>query len=158
MKFIKTTILSKTSKVQILELWNNEFPEKLNYPALTDFENYLSNLKDQSHILMLDEHEQIKGWYFDFVRDKERWFAIIMDAEMSGKGFGTQLLNLGKENQTVLNGWVIDHSNEKKRNGETYISPLNFYLKNRFLLLPESRLEFQKLSAVKIQWKKIQMK
>ena len=73
---------------------------------------------------------------------------------MSGKGFGTQLLNLGKEKESVLNGWVIDHDKDKKRNGENYISPLNFYLKNGFEVFPDNRLELEKLSAVKIRWKK----
>ena len=152
MKFIKTTILSKSSKTQILELWNKEFPEQLNYQTLADFENYLSQLKDQSHILLVDDQQNIKGWYFDFARDYERWFAIILDVDMSGKGYGTQLLNLGKEKEAVLNGWVIDHANDKKRNGETYISPLNFYLKNGFEVLANHRLELKNLSAVKIRW------
>lgn len=154
MKFIKTTIVSKTSKTQILELWNNEFPEQLNYQTLTDFEQYLNNLEDQSHILMVNDKQQIKGWYFDFKRDDERWFAIIMDVDMSGKGLGTHLLNLGKENQPVLNGWVIDHQNDLKRNGEPYVSPLNFYLKNGFIVLANNRLELEKLSALKIRWEK----
>jgi hypothetical protein len=153
-KFIKTTTLSKASKTQIMELWNDEFPEKLNYQTLADFESYLSNLEDQFHILMLDDNQNIKGWYFDFIRDAERWFAIILNTEMSGKGYGTQLLNLAKEKEPVLNGWVIDHENDKKRNGETYTSPLNFYLKNGFELLPNNRLELEKLSAVKIRWEK----
>jgi len=153
-KFIKTTALSKTSKAQILELWNNEFPKKLNYQTLADFENYLSNLDNQSHVLLVNNRQNIKGWYFDFIRDDERWFAIILNAKMSGKGFGTQLLNLAKEKEPVLNGWVIDHSNDKKRNGETYISPLNFYLKNGFELITGSRSELEKLSVVKIRWKK----
>ena len=137
-----------------MELWNDEFPEKLNYQTLADFESYLSNLEDQFHILMLDNNQNIKGWYFDFIRDAERWFAIILNTEMSGKGYGTQLLNLAKEKEPVLNGWVIDHENDKKRNGETYTSPLNFYLKNGFELLPNNRLELEKLSAVKIRWEK----
>ena len=137
-----------------MELWNDEFPEKLNYQTLADFESYLSNLEDQFHILMLDDNQNIKGWYFDFIRDAERWFAIILNTEMSGKGYGTQLLNLAKEKEPVLNGWVIDHENDKKRNGETYTSPLNFYLKNGFELLPNNRLELEKLSAVKIRWEK----
>jgi len=151
-KFIKTTTLSKSSKTEILELWNNEFPEKLNFQTLADFDDYLADLNDQSHILMVDDHEHIQGWYFDFIRDNERWFAIILNSKMSGKGFGTQLLNLAKEKEPVLNGWVADHNNDKKRNGETYTSPLPFYLKNGFELLAESRLELEKISAVKIRW------
>ncbi|MFT4741942.1 MAG: hypothetical protein ACI9L9_002739, partial [Marivirga sp.] len=52
------------------------------------------------------------------------------------------------------NGWVIDHSNERKSNGRLYISPLNFYLKNGFKKLSRNRLELDKISAVKIKWEK----
>lgn len=38
MKFIKQTELSKKEKEEILTLWNAEYPEKLNYRTLTEFE------------------------------------------------------------------------------------------------------------------------
>lgn len=154
MKFIKTIELSKTIKTEILYLWNNEYPDKLSYRTLTGFENYLGNLTDQSHILMLNDTQNIKGWYFDFLRDQERWFAIILDSKLHGQGFGTQILNLAKEKEPELNGWVIDHDNDKKPNGETYKSPLNFYLKNGFELLSKNRLELEVISAVQINWKR----
>lgn len=153
-EFIKLTELSKTDKKQILNLWNTEYPEKLNYQTLVDFENYLNNLSEQSHIVMIDKNQKIKGWYFDFNRENEKWFAIILDSKFHGKGFGTKILNLAKEKETELNGWVIDHNNDKKRNGEFYNSPLAFYLKNGFEKLAETRLELEKISAVKIKWTK----
>jgi len=152
MEFIKLKELSKTDKKEILNLWNNEYPEKLNYQTLADFEMYLKNLADQSHILMIDENQKIMGWYFDFNRDFEKWFAIILDSKLQNKGFGTTILNLAKEKETELNGWVIDHDNDKKKNGNSYKSPLNFYLNNGFEKLEENRLELEKISAVKIKW------
>lgn len=154
MEFIKLTELSKNHKKQILNLWNTEYPVKLSYPSFADFENYLKNLTEQSHIVMVDENNKIKGWYFDFVRENEKWFAIILDSSLHGKGFGTKILNFAKETETVLNGWVIDHNNDKKKNGEFYNSPLDFYLKNGFEKLSEIRLELDKISAVKIKWTK----
>ncbi|MCB0473527.1 MAG: hypothetical protein KDC56_10755, partial [Flavobacteriaceae bacterium] len=59
-----------------------------------------------------------------------------------------------KEKETELNGWVIDHDNDYKINGELYKSPLNFYLKNGFQKSSDRRLELEKISAVKIKWKK----
>ena len=154
MQFIKTSKLSKSQKQEICDLWNNEYPEKLNYRNLADFENYLKILSKQSHIIMVDKDQNIKGWYFDFIRENEKWFAIILDSKFQGKGLGIKMLNLAKEKESELTGWVIDHSNDKKQNGEIYESPLSFYLKNGFELLIKNRLEHEKISAVKIKWKK----
>ncbi|MEL4309137.1 GNAT family N-acetyltransferase [Joostella sp. CR20] len=153
-EFINQIELSKTDKEEILNLWNAESPEKLNYQTLLEFENYLENLTEQSHILMKSESQSIKGWYFDFIRKNEKWFAIILDSKFHGKGLGTKILNLAKEKESELNGWVIDNHNDRKKNGELYKSPLNFYLKNGFEKLDKERLELEKLSAVKIKWKK----
>ncbi|WP_143960222.1 hypothetical protein [Litoribacter populi] len=43
----------------------------------------------------------------------------------------------------------------RRRNGEIYISPLSFYLKNGFTVLPEESLESGRISAVKGSWLKI---
>ena len=154
MEFITQIELSKNDKKEILNLWNDEYPEKLNYQTLTEFEKYLKNLTEQSHILMKSENQSIKGWYFDFVRENEKCFAIILDSNFHGKGFGTKLLSLGKEKESELNGWVIDKQDDKRKNGELYKSPLNFYLKNGFEKFDNERLELEKISAVKIKWKK----
>ena len=90
---------------------------------------------------------------FDFVRDNQKWFAIILDSKIQGKGIGTKILNLAKEKENELNGWVIDHDSDKRRNGKSYKSPLNFYLRNGFEKLSKTRLESDKISAVKIRWK-----
>lgn len=154
MEFIRVTDLSQTRKEEILSLWNNEYPENLNYHSLSDFENYLKALTNQSHILLIDKNGSLKGWYFDFVREDETWFGIILDSKLQGQGLGSRILNLAKEKEAELNGWVIDHNNDKRSNGEFYNSPLGFYLKNGFELLPDIRLELEKLSAVKIRWRK----
>lgn len=154
MEFIYQIELSKTDKKEILNLWNDEYPEKLNYQTLSEFENYLEDLAEQSHILIRNENQKIKGWYFDFIRENEKWFAIILNSKFQGKGLGTKILNLAKEKESELNGWVIDNTNDRKKNGELYKSPLNFYLKNGFDKIDKERLELKKLSAVKIKWKK----
>jgi hypothetical protein len=153
-KFINLTALSKSDKKEILGLWNNEYPAKMNYQTMEDFDNYLESLTEQSHILMINDNHSIKGWYFDFIRENEKWFAIILDSGIQGKGFGTMILNLAKEKESELNGWVIDKINNRKKNGEFYKSPLDFYLKNGFEKLVKNRLELEKLSAVKIKWTK----
>lgn len=153
-EFKRQLELGEIEKREILNLWNDEYPEKLNYHTLSEFEEYLRSLTGQSHILMINENQSIIGWYFDFIRKNERWFAIIIDSKYQGKGLGTKLLKLGKEKESELNGWVIDKLGSKKRNGELYKSPLNFYIKNGFEKFENERLELEKLSAVKIKWKK----
>lgn len=154
MEFTKQHELSEEDKKEILNLWNQEYPEKLNYQTLLEFEKYLEQLTEQFHILMKSNDQKIKGWYFDFIRENEKWFGIIIDSKLHGKGFGTKLLNLAKEKESELNGWVIDKQDDKRKNGKSYKSPLNFYLKNGFKKLDNNRLELEKISAVKIKWKK----
>jgi len=154
MEFIERSSLSESEKLEIFELWNNEYPENLFYKSKEEFDEYLKNLTDQSHILMVDNNGKVKGWYFDFKRDNAKWFAIILDSSVQGKGFGTKILERIKRRERELNGWVIDHNIYKKINGDSYISPLHFYLKNGFQELKTDRLELDKLSAVKIRWRK----
>lgn len=68
------------------------------------------------------------------------------------------MLDKIKNNEKALNGWVIDHNNDKKKNGQHYISPLKFYEKCDFRVLSDIRLELDKISAVKIKWTTINNK
>lgn len=154
MKITKHTELNNKQKERILELWNNEYPEKLAYNSVSDFENYLNKLTEQNHYFLLDKSEEINGWATTFIRENEKWFAIIVPEKLHGKGFGTKILNELKNNENTLNGWVIDHDSDKKLNGNFYQSPLKFYLKNEFEMLSETRLELEIISAVKIKWTK----
>ena len=154
MKFIKTNILNDIQKTQIIDLWNNEYPKKLMHESFESFESYLKNLKEQNHILLIDNENYVKGWYIDFIRENEKWFAMILNSELQGKGFGTKLLNEAKRKENELNGWVIDHNNDVKQNGEFYQSPIKFYEKNEFKIINRIRLELDMISAVKIKWRK----
>ncbi|WP_440880403.1 GNAT family N-acetyltransferase [Tenacibaculum sp. C7A-26P2] len=152
MELIQRPILLESEKLEIFDLWNNEYPERLSFNSIKEFEVYLNDLNEQRHLLLINSERKVKGWYFDFKRDNEKWFAIILDSKLHGKGFGTKLLELAKQQENELNGWVIDHNKDKKKNGELYNSPLNFYLKNGFRKLTANRLELEKISAVKIRW------
>ena len=154
MEFIKRSNLSDSEKLEVFELWNNEYPKRLSYNSIRELDEYLSKLTSLSHIFLIDSVGKIKGWYFDFKRDNEKWFAIILDSDIHGKGFGTKILEVAKQKEKELNGWVIDNNYYKKNNGEFYSSPLNFYIKNEFEKLTTDRLELGKISAVKIKWKK----
>ena len=153
MKITETTELTHAQKEAIYLLWNREYPEKIQYPQFTNFEKYLHNLTGKKHYLLINDEQDIKGWAFTFTRDTEKWFAILLDQSIQRQGYGTKLLNRVKEKETILNGWVMDHDHAIKPNGEIYRSPLGFYAKNNFVVTG-TRLETEKISAVKIVWMK----
>ncbi|MEO5889498.1 MAG: N-acetyltransferase [Ferruginibacter sp.] len=154
MKIIQKFSLTAEQKEGVRALWNQEYPEKLRHNNLSDLENYLQNLEDQEHFLLTDAEGKLSGWAFTFSREDERWFAIILGNNIHGLGFGRSLLNKLKEKDPKLNGWVIDHDSNQKRNGQFYKSPLDFYLKNNFEVIQDTRLETDNISAVKIEWVK----
>ena len=154
MNIIETKTLSRQQKMAIVRLWNQEYPHQLKFDTVEALDDYLWPLNNPVHYFVLDEHDRIIAWTFLFERDMEMWFAIIVDTTTQQKGLGTSLLDMLKENQTLLNGWLTDHNNYFKTDGTTYLSPLGFYLKNGFTLCKETMLETGKLSAVKIKWVK----
>lgn len=152
MRFTSIKILTPIQKCQIFELWNKEYPSNLKFTKIKELDDYLDKLENQSHILLLDESDKIKGWYFDFIREGERWFAAILDSEFQGKSYGTQLLELAKKERLELNGWVIISDNYKKTNDQPYKSPTGFYIKNAFKVFDDIKLNMYKISAHKIKW------
>jgi hypothetical protein len=154
MKIIETRDLALEQKQTLFELWNAEYPERIGYRELSEFENYLEGLSSVKHFLLVNDLNQIFGWAFAFVREDENWFGIIIDSKMHGKRFGTLLLDELKRNALVLNGWATDHQNDVKRNKEPYLSPLDFYTKNGFIVDQNIRMENEKISAVKIRWER----
>jgi hypothetical protein len=154
MRIIPSTVLTLIQKQSLFELWNSEYPEKICYSEMAEFENYLEILSNQKHYLLINDINQILGWAFTFVREVDNWFAIIVNSNIHRKGFGSLLLKELKKNSFVLNGWVIDHQNEIKQNKEPYLSPIEFYFKNGFVLVENARLENETISAIKIKWEK----
>lgn len=151
MNILETKSLNPSQKQQILEIWNREYPSSLSYDE-EGFEKYLHKLSDKWHLLALDDQEKVVGWLDCFIRNEERFFSLIVYEKMQGKGLGSQLLNQAKERHRELNGWVVDDSNQLKANGELYKSPLQFYVKNGFEVLPDIRFENEKMKAVRVRW------
>jgi hypothetical protein len=149
----QTDILNEAQKDFIFHLWNREYPERLNFGTLNDLDVYLSRLKNPNHYLVSDNKQQLAGWATVFEREDEQWFAMIFDSKIHRQGLGTSLLKTISKNQAELNGWVIDHNTDVKKDKSPYPSPLNFYLKNNFVICKDIRLETDTLSAVKIKWK-----
>lgn len=153
MKIIEKEVLSLQDKEVLLQLWNNEYPKQLNYQTMDEFDLYLDGLSEKNHYLLIDDKDKIKGWAFTFLRNDEDWFAIILNQDVQGTGKRSLLINELKKKKDSLNGWVIDHENDVKQNKEKYKSPLLFYIKNGFVICTETRIENEKMSAVKINWK-----
>lgn len=154
MKITKTDALSEDRKQSIVRLWNAEYPARLRHADTASFDEYLSKLGAPAHYLLIDDARELKGWLAAFVRDGEKWFAMIIDTSEQKKGYGSSLLSEVKQHETEINGWVMDLEEDAKANGETYRSPLGFYLKNDFEILRDVRLENEKMKAVKIRWTK----
>lgn len=152
LQFIETSVLDTRQKQLLIQLWNSEYPKNLSYQNLADFEKYLQNLSDIRHTLLVGRRDNILGWAFSFIRNEERWFAILLSETIQGKGLGRIMLDKLKSRESELNGWVIDHNSYKKANGQNYLSPLGFYKRCDFKILTNERLEHEKISAIKIKW------
>lgn len=153
MEFTELKTLSEKQKLEIIDLWNNEYPKKLSHPSLTEFDQYLDTLSDKNHLLLSDENRAVKGWLVYFVRDDEQSFAMLLDSSLQGKGWGSKFLNLAKARNSELNGWVIDHNNDTKQNGEIYASPIEFYRKNGFEIRTDIPLKNKNINGIKVRWK-----
>lgn len=149
---VTATTLTTEYKEAILQLWNSEYPAQLQHADVASLDNYLGGLADVTHyFLMIDG--AVAVWAETFMRDGEKWFAIIANREMQGKGYGKEMMNMLLQKEPVLFGWVTDHDRYKKADGSAYTSPLGFYKQLGFVVTDE-RLETEKLSAVRIVWKR----
>lgn len=155
MLLLETTTLSTEDKKGIFELWNAEYPEKVTHKRPEDLDRYLAGLAEAHHFLLKEETGNMVAWACKFLREGEWWFVVIVHRSLQGQGKGSLLLDRLKEGEAQLNGWVIDHDRDVLLNGEPYRSPLAFYLKNGFAVCPETRLELEVMSAVKIRWERV---
>lgn len=136
------------------QLWNEEYPKSVALKTPEDLTDYLNKLEDQNHILAFDKNDLIIGWFFGFIREDERWFAIIVNGNKHRKGIGSTLLSQAKALYAELNGWVITDANYTKQDGTAYNSPLGFYLKHGFSVLENETFETEQMKTVKIKWTK----
>jgi hypothetical protein len=155
MNLTETKILSQKQKLEMIELWNSEYPKELSLSGLTEFEQYLQTLSERHYILLSNENGIVKGWLIYFVRDHEQCFAMLLDSSLQGQGWGSKFLNLAKERNVELNGWVIDNDSELKQNGETYKSPIGFYRKNNFEIRTDIQLKKKNINGIKVTWKSV---
>lgn len=51
--------LSFDQKKIVIQLWNDEYPEKLNYSSITEFDSYLNNLHETAHYLLENKSGEV---------------------------------------------------------------------------------------------------
>lgn len=144
--------LSAEQKAEIVALWNSEYPSSLSHSSMDSFEAYLDGLTDPCHYFLIAPENTLLAYALTFIRDSEKWFAIIVNHHYQNQKIGMRMLTALKAAHPKLNGWVIDHEHSIKSNGTVYKTPLPFYLKNNFTIIPDIRLENDAISAVKIVW------
>ncbi len=152
MIFVKTETLSQSLQRDLLDAWNNEYPSVLHH-NLTSFQQYIKSLVNLHHTIVIDEDNRFCAWYFDFDRDDERQFGIIVHKKFQNKGLGKELIAKAKLTNDHLSAWVVNSNAFAKKDGSPYISPLNFYLQNGFSIEP-TRWDSEKIKTVKITWHK----
>ena len=153
MKFTETSSLLPQQKMDILRLWNDEYPQALGLDNVEAFDQYLETLSKPSHILLENEDGIVHGWLVYFIRDDEQCFAMLLNPSLQGKGWGSKFLALAKERTVELHGWVSDSNLEIKRNGEKYLSPVGFYVKNGFEVRPAIRVMKKNINGIRVSWR-----
>jgi RimJ/RimL family protein N-acetyltransferase len=147
-----TEELTSQQKVMIRKIWNSVYPENLVLPTVDDFDSYLETLGKKRHYLLKHLSGKLLGWGITFERENDHWFVIMLDDSINRTGMGSLLLKRIQADQPQLSGWVIDHNNAVRTDGKPYLSPVEFYLKNKFKLESETRLELPIISAVCIRY------
>jgi ribosomal protein S18 acetylase RimI-like enzyme len=152
MTIVEQDSISEAQKARIVEMWNAEYPASLMHSDVASFDEYLDKLGEKKHFLLFDETSEIVGWVMIFLRDDAKWFAVIIDEKIQGKGFGVKLIDAIKQAEKRLFGWVIETDDCEKSNGEKYRSPLGFYKKIGFRIHENEKIEKQNIPGVKIEW------
>lgn len=149
-----TDKLDGLQMAQVNAMWNEEYPVALKdrFPLL------LEGGKWYKHFYISNEKNEIKAWALVFEKEEEIRFSIIVSGVYQGQGLGSILLERLKLDCPEFYGWVIDHNEDKKSNGNPYVSPLQFYIKQGMKVLPEVRVDNDILRAVKIKWKRNETK
>lgn len=152
MQFITKTALSHNEKEAIRQLWNVEYPAVIAHKTPASFDAYLAPLEDQNHVLVINENQVIQAWFFDFVRNNERNFAMIVSRQAQGRGIGRKLINQAQTLHSNLNGWVVKTNGLLRADGSGYPNPKDFYLKCGFTVLEDQIWKTEAFETVKIHW------
>lgn len=151
---IHTKALNKTQELELFHCWNTVYPVNLKFEDLSKMRAYFEALQQVEFFLLVDASIPATAFSFRFVRENERWLAMLMPSAMQGKGYGSILLEELTENKQTISAWVVDHDRDLKADGSPYKSPLSFYLKQGFQIQVGVRLDIDTISATKLVWKR----
>lgn len=146
------TKLLPGEKVQLMKLWNKEYPEQLAFGTMDNLSDYLEHLENPRHHLYFKEGI-LRAWFCTFQREHATWFAMIIASGCQGRGLGSQLLTTAVNQNPELHGWAVPHDNYNTLDGLPYHSPLGFYKKIGFEIKDAIKLKLAPIDAVKIEWR-----
>lgn len=152
MKFVHKTSLELSEKQAIRALWNSEYPVIISQKTDSDFDAYLKPLEDQHHVLVWNDEHELQAWFFDFVRNNERNFAMIVSRKAQGKGLGRKLMLEAQNRFSKLNGWVVKTAGLLRADGSEYPIPKDFYIKCGFSVLKDEVWKTDAFETEKIRW------
>ncbi|MFZ1703347.1 MAG: hypothetical protein WAT79_03320 [Saprospiraceae bacterium] len=78
LKISHSTYLNYVDKLQVHNLWNIEYPENLSHQNLSDFEEYLQKLTNQTHFFLKNSENTNIGWALTLERENEKWFTLCL--------------------------------------------------------------------------------
>lgn len=146
MKISTTPSLSASQIAQIAAIWNAEFPITLQ----DKFYALLNNANAWQHFLV-EDNAQVLAWGGIFAQKADTRFSLLVAARAQGKGLGKQLIAQMRQHAGELEGWVVDQHDALKLDGSRYTSPLPFYQKLGFEVLPHQRFDTEELRSVRVR-------
>lgn len=153
MNFTETEKLSNDEIAAIRRLWNDSYPSVIEHRTIEETISYVGALVKARHVIVREANDVV-AWFADFDRDQRRFFVMIVDKRFKRRGLGSQLLDFSKKENDHLYGWIVLNEEYKLIDGSHYSSPLSFYEKNGFIILPEVKSPTNILDAVLIKWEK----
>jgi len=148
MKITPTTALSLVQTAQIAALWDAEFPHTLQHK----FYALLESARAWQHFIV-EADGQVLAWGGIFTQNNDTRFSLLVATQDQGKGLGKQLIAQMRQYAGELEGWVVDQADVRKQDGSLYPSPLTFYQKLGFEVLPAQRFDTEQLRSVRVRLK-----
>ena len=154
MNIIQKNILNQYDKAFVYACWNEVYPERFCFNEYIQFELYISQLQSQRHFMLLNDFQNPIGWLCTFEREEQTWFVMLIDNRYKNKQGVSQLLKAAKSVYEELIGWMIVDDEAICKNNIPYQSPVEFYKKNLFQSVPNTREVIRGIYLEKMRWHK----
>lgn len=152
MKTVRQKSLSASDWQRVLAMWNVLYPVHVAKESAAKIHD---NCDPAScvHYCMYGQNGQLNAWLAVFDRANTRWFSILVDENAQGQGLGKALIAFAKTYEPVLSGWVVNTDAYLRANGEAYHSPLAFYEKLGFSVVPHPYDPKPMTEVVCVEWR-----